>query len=146
MVALIGSAAYAEDIDSHADALIVAPLQVANATALYFVTVDPRITNADIVIVYVTGAKTCGTDLTCLKNDHTAAAFNVTGETNCDYTITLPTSVQISKRSENMDADSFTGSKAGGTLTSGAVSFDWARFRGSISPSYAGVMAAAVSE
>ena len=121
--ALIGGAAYAADVDSNAGARIVAPLQVANATALYFGTVVPSITNADTVIVSATGAKTCGAELTCLTTDHTAAAFNVTGETDRVYTISLPSSVQISNGSENMDVDNFTGSKASGTLTSGADSF-----------------------
>ncbi|MEM7492333.1 MAG: DUF4402 domain-containing protein [Pseudomonadota bacterium] len=121
--ALIGGAAYAADVDSNAGARIVAPLQVANATALYFGTVVPSITNADSVIVSATGAKTCGAELTCLTTDHTAAAFNVTGETDRVYTISLPSSVQISNGSENMDVDNFTGSKASGTLTSVADNF-----------------------
>ncbi|MEL7232064.1 MAG: DUF4402 domain-containing protein, partial [Pseudomonadota bacterium] len=115
--ALIAGGAYAADVDSNAGARIVAPLQVANATALYFGTIVPSITNADSVIVSATGAKTCGAELTCLTTDHTAAAFNVTGEADRVYTIALPSSVQISNGSENMDVDNFTGSKASGTLT-----------------------------
>ncbi|MEM1035713.1 MAG: DUF4402 domain-containing protein [Pseudomonadota bacterium] len=121
--ALIAGGAYAADVDSNAGARIVAPLQVANATALYFGTVVPSITTADTVIVSATGAKTCGAELTCLTTDHTAAAFNVTGEDARTYTISLPSSVQISNGSQNMDVDNFTGSKASGTLTSGADSF-----------------------
>lgn len=123
VAALVAGGSYAADVDSSAGADIVAPLQVANATALYFGTVVPSIANADTVIVSATGAKTCGAELTCLTSDHTAAAFNVTGETDRVYTITLPNSVQISNGSENMDVDNFTGSKASGTLTSGADSF-----------------------
>lgn len=121
--AVVAGGAYAADVDSSAGAKIIAPLQVSNATALYFGTVAPSLTAADTVVVSPAGAKTCGAELTCLTDDHTAAAFNVTGEADKSYTITLPNSISISNGTETMDVDNFTGSKASGTLTSGADSF-----------------------
>ncbi|MCI5043249.1 MAG: DUF4402 domain-containing protein [Aquisalinus sp.] len=123
VIAMSIGQASAADVDVSAGAKIIAPLQLSNATALYFGTIAPSLTDADTVVVSPSGAKTCGVELTCLSDDHTAAQFNVTGEPNRSYTIQLPDTIQISNGSETMTVDSFTGSKAAGTLASGTDSF-----------------------
>lgn len=123
--AMLAGAAIAADADSTAGAEIIAPLQISNSAALYFGTIAPSLTAGDTVVVSAAGAKSCGAELTCLTDDHTAAQFDVTGEADASYTISLPTSVSISNGAgANMTVDNFTGSKATGTLVSGADSFN----------------------
>jgi len=124
VASLMTGAAFAADVDSDAGAKIVAPLQISNVTALYFGTVAPSLTASDTVVVSPAGAKTCGAELTCLTDDHTAAEFNVTGEADASYTIDLPASISIANGSgDSMTVNGFTGSKSNGTLVSGADSF-----------------------
>ncbi|MEO0466736.1 MAG: DUF4402 domain-containing protein [Pseudomonadota bacterium] len=124
VAALLSASAYAASVDSNAGADIIAPLQITNATALYFGTIAPSLTEGGSVVVSPAGGKTCATALTCLTDDHTAAAFDVTGEADASYTISLPTSVQISNGAgANMTIDSFAGSKTSGTLVSGQDNF-----------------------
>lgn len=124
VAALMTSPAFAADANSNAGADIIAPLQVANTAPLYFGTIAPSTTASDTVIVAHGGGKTCGSNLTCLTNDHTAAAFTVTGEADQSYTITLPSSVDITNGSGGtMTVNGFGGSKASGTLTAGTDSF-----------------------
>ncbi|MEL6322776.1 MAG: DUF4402 domain-containing protein [Pseudomonadota bacterium] len=120
---LLAAPVYAVTANSNAGAEIIAPLQIANTAALYFGTIAPSLTDADTVVVSTAGAKSCGANLTCLTDDHTAAAFAVTGEADQSYAITLPTSVSISNGTQTMLVDNFTGSKSSGTLVSGADSF-----------------------
>ena len=120
---MIAGAASAQEAQSDAGALIVAPLQIANQAALYFGTIAPSITDADTVIVSAAGAKTCGAALTCLSDDHTAAAFLVTGDPDRAYTIELPSSIEIASGDNSMIVDNFAGSQASGTLTAGEDSF-----------------------
>jgi len=95
-LAMLAVPAYAVTADSDAGAEIIAPLQISNTVALYFGTIAPSLTSADTVVVASNGAKSCGAELTCLTDDHTAAAFAVTGEADQSYSITLPSSVNIS--------------------------------------------------
>ncbi|MDG1824908.1 MAG: DUF4402 domain-containing protein [Henriciella sp.] len=113
--ALLAAPAFAADASSTAGADIIAPLQVSNTAPLYFGTIAPSTTASDTVIVNAAGAKTCGSELTCLTTDHTAAAFDVAGEADYSYAITLPSSVNISNGSGGtMAVNNFT---VGGTLT-----------------------------
>lgn len=123
VAALIAAPTYAVTADSSAGAEIIAPLQISNTAALYFGTIAPSLTAADTVVVSPAGAKSCGAELTCLTADHTAAAFSVSGEADQSYSITLPSSVAISNGTQSMNVDGFTGSKANGTLVSGADTF-----------------------
>ncbi|MEM8616153.1 MAG: DUF4402 domain-containing protein [Pseudomonadota bacterium] len=124
IAAILPAQSLAAEVSSDAGAKIIAPLQIANSTALYFGTVAPSLTAADDVVVSAAGGKTCGSELTCLTNDHTAAAFMVTGEADKTYTISLPSSVTIANGAGGtMSIDQFTGSKAGGTLVSGTDTF-----------------------
>ena len=124
LAAGLSGQAFAADVSADAGAKIIAPLQISNSTALYFGTIAPSLTSADEVVVTPAGAKSCGAELTCLTDDHTAAAFNVSGETDASYTIELPRSINITNGAGgSMVVDSFTGSKSNGTLVSGADSF-----------------------
>ena len=124
VASLMTSAAFAAEVESQAGAKIVAPLQISNVAALYFGTVAPSLTAADTVVVSPAGAKTCGAELTCLTDDHTAAEFKVTGEADASYTIDLPNEIKIDNGSgDAMIVADFTGSKSNGTLVSGADNF-----------------------
>jgi len=124
IVASFATSSFAADVDADAGAKIIAPLQISNSTALYFGTIAPSLTNADQVVVSPAGAKSCGAELTCLTDDHTAALFNVSGEADASYTIDLPSNIQIANGAGGtMDVNNFSGSKDGGTLASGTDSF-----------------------
>jgi len=121
----ISAQSLAADVEADAGAKIVAPLQISNNTALYFGTIAPSLTSADNVIVSPAGTKSCGAELTCLTDDHTAANFKVSGEADASYTIELPNSINIANGAGgSMVVDGFTGSKSSGTLVSGADSFN----------------------
>jgi hypothetical protein len=122
--AVLPFAAHAASVSADAGAKIVAPLQISNATALYFGTIAPSLTTADSVVVTPSGAKSCGSELTCLTDDHTAAAFNVSGEADASYSIELPSTITIENGAGgSMKIDDFTGSKSGGKLVSGKDNF-----------------------
>ncbi len=124
LAALAAAPAIAADAESDAGALIIAPLQISNAQPLYFGTIAPSLTASDTVVVSAAGALTCGAELTCLDGDHTAAAFDVTGEEDRVYTITLPTNISIENLAgDTMNVNAFSGSQASGTLVAGADSF-----------------------
>jgi len=127
MAALLASVAtpsFAADVEADAGAKIIAPLQISNSTALYFGTIAPSLTSADEVVVTPAGAKSCGAELTCLTDDHTAALFNVSGEADASYTIDLPSKIDISNGAGAvMEVNDFTGSKSSGTLVSGSDNF-----------------------
>ena len=95
LLASVATPSFAADVEADAGAKIIAPLQISNATALYFGTIAPSLTSADQVVVTPAGAKSCGAELTCLTDDHTAALFNVSGESDATYTIDLPTRINI---------------------------------------------------
>jgi hypothetical protein len=116
--------AQAADVTSEAGAKIVAPLQVENITALYFGTIAPSLTQADGVLVAPDGSKECGQALTCLSDDHTAAAFQVSGADGFSYTIDLPNEAIIrNANGDDMKIENFAGSKGNGTLANGQDDF-----------------------
>jgi hypothetical protein len=116
--------AQAADVTSDAGAKIVAPLQIENVTALYFGTIAPSLTQADGVLVAPDGSKECGQALSCLSDDHTAAAFQVSGADGYSYTIALPTETTIrNANGDEMIIENFAGSKANGTLANGQDDF-----------------------
>lgn len=124
LATLFSTPAFAAEAESDAGAKIIAPLQISNSTALYFGTIAPSVTESDTVLVSPQGAKTCGVELTCMTDDHTAAEFRVTGEADASYTIALPTQIQLSNGAGmNMTVNDFTGSKANGTLVAGQDDF-----------------------
>lgn len=110
--------------ESGAGAKIIAPLQIENTASLYFGTVAPSLTQGDVVIVSPDGDKNCGAALTCLTADHTAAAFDVKGEADAVYTISLPGGIEITNdKGDAMKVFDFTGSKDNGRLVKGEDSF-----------------------
>lgn len=118
------TSANAQSADAGAGAKIIAPLEIANVTDLYFGTIAPSTTVADSVVVLADGSRKCGPALTCLTADHTAAAFAVTGEADAFYTISLPKEIKIvSENGAAMRVADFNGSKSGGQLLKGEDSF-----------------------
>ncbi|MBX9729711.1 MAG: DUF4402 domain-containing protein [Sphingomonas sp.] len=110
--------------EAGAGAKIIAPLQIENNTPLYFGTIAPSLTQGDVVVVSPRGDKKCGAALTCLTSDHTAAAFEVKGEADAVYTISLPDGIEITNDKGNgMKVFNFTGSKDAGRLVKGEDHF-----------------------
>lgn len=123
-IAMVSAQANAAEAEAGAGAKIIAPLQIARTADLYFGTIAPSLTAADVVTVDANGTRVCGDALTCLTSDYSAAAFKVTGEADAAYTISLPDSISIvNKAGDKMEVTKFNGSKAGGTLIAGADSF-----------------------
>ena len=123
-IALSAGAANAATATAGAGARIIAPLEISKTTDLYFGTIAPSTTSADKVVVGFDGSRKCGPALTCLTADHTAASFDVKGEADAVYTVSLPASIWITNANGNsMQVTDFTGSKASGTLSNGVDSF-----------------------
>lgn len=110
--------------EAGAGAKIIAPLEITNTASLYFGTVAPSLTQGDNVVVTPAGDKKCGAALTCLTADHTAAAFDVKGEADAVYTISLPEGIEITNdKGDAMKVYDFTGSKDNGRLVKGEDNF-----------------------
>jgi hypothetical protein len=123
-ISLSAGAAQAASVEAGAGAKIIAPLQIAKKTDLYFGTIAPSLESADKVVVGFDGSRKCGPTLTCLTADHTAAAFAVSGEADAVYTVSLPDSIKIANANgDAMLVSDFSGSKAAGTLVNGNDSF-----------------------
>jgi len=129
IAAIIGLGAVAANAapvtaEAGAGAKIIAPLEIASTTDLYFGTIAPSLTEAGDVVVTPDGAKTCAAALTCLTSDHTAAAFEVRGESDIVYTISLPGKIDItSNKGDTMFVRDFSGSKSEGRLNKGKDDF-----------------------
>lgn len=124
LASFTANSAFAVEVDTKAGAKIVAPLQIANAAPLYFGTIAPSLTTADVVVVSAEGTKDCGAALTCLTEDHTAAAFKVSGAEDATYTIDLPEEIAIlNEDGVKMSVTKFSGSKNSGTLVAGTDEF-----------------------
>ena len=122
-VAAAGTA-NAATADAGAGAKIIAPLEISRTADLYFGTIAPSTTVADIVVVSTDGARKCGPALTCLTDDQTAAAFAVTGEAEAIYTISLPEEIKIvNEKGTAMRVFKFNGSKSKGQLLKGEDNF-----------------------
>jgi hypothetical protein len=118
------TSANAQSADGYAGAKIIAPLEISNVESLYFGTIAPSTSVADSVTVLADGSRKCGPALTCLTADHTAAGFEVTGEADAFYTISLPKEINIvNAKGTAMRVSAFEGSKTGGQLLSGQDSF-----------------------
>jgi len=124
VLGIAATPAQAAPANANAGAKIIAPLQVAKNSDLYFGTIAPSLVSAGVVQVGADGSRDCGPQLTCLTADHTAASFQVTGEMDASYTISLPSTIQIANPGGNtMDVYDFSGSKSGGLLAGGSDSF-----------------------
>ncbi len=121
---ILSGSAFAAETTGDAGAKIVAPLQVASVSALYFGTIAPSLTDAGSVQVSPAGDKECSVEVTCLTDDHTAAEFKVTGEADFSYTIELPKEIKIANANgTSMLIGEVAGSKDAGTLVNGADNF-----------------------
>jgi len=110
--------------EAGAGAKIIAPLEIKNTAPLYFGTIAPSLTESGLVYVTPEGEKKCDQSLTCLTADHTAAKFEVRGEADAVYTISLPDGVEItSEKGDAMKVFKFWGSKDSGRLIKGEDSF-----------------------
>jgi hypothetical protein len=120
VLSLSAGAANAASVDASAGAKIIAPLQIAKKSDLYFGTIAPSLDSADKVVVGFDGSRKCGPALTCLTADHTAAIFAVSGEMDTVYTVSLPDSIKIvNGNGDAMLVSDFSGSKTQGTLFGG---------------------------
>jgi hypothetical protein len=123
-ITLSAGAANAASVDAGAGAKIIAPLQIAKKTDLYFGTIAPSLDTADQVVIGFDGSRKCGPALTCLTADHTAATFAVSGEMDAVYTVSLPGAIKIvNGNGDAMVVSNFAGSKDQGTLFGGNDSF-----------------------
>ena len=117
-------AANAATADAGAGAKIIAPLEISSTADLYFGTIAPSTTVDDKVAISTDGSRKCGSALTCLSSEYSAAAFAVTGEADAFYTISLPSEIKIVNEKGNaMRVADFTGSKDKGQLLKGEDSF-----------------------
>ncbi len=124
----VAAVSNASEVDSDAGAKIVAPLEITNTASLYFGTIAPSLDQDENIFVDSTGIRDCGSAVTCLTNDHSAAQFTVSGEDGMSYYINLPGDgeVELSNGSGGtMSVSSFVSSKADeiGTLTGGTEDF-----------------------
>lgn len=128
LLALVASpAAHAVTADGTGTANIVAPLAIANTAGLRFGDIAPDVNNSGTVEIETDDDKVCAANLTCFNTSPTgAAAFDVTGADGVSYDITVPANVTLAgagtAAGQNMTA-TLVGSKASGTLASGADSF-----------------------
>jgi len=120
-IALSTSASAAEATGS-AGATIIAPLAISNTAGLNFGTVAPGSESATVVLA-TDGTRTCAAALTCLDENHQAAAFAVTGQSSYSYDITVPASVTMTDGGSNSMTATLSGSKSSGTITDGTDSF-----------------------
>ena len=119
--------AHATTADGTGSANIVAPLALSNTAGLRYGDSAPTVSSSGVVTIETDDNQVCGTGLTCFTTSPIgAAAFAVTGFEDAMYDITVPADVTLngtgSASGESMLA-TLTGSKASGTLTSGADSF-----------------------
>ena len=92
-----------------ATATIVAPIAIDKKSDLTFASVSAHPMNSGTVVVGTTGGRICGKHLTC-SGPVSASSFEVVGEANLSFAITLPTSVTLSSGTNNMTVDGFTSS------------------------------------
>lgn len=94
---------------SNAAAVIIAPLSITNTAGLHFGTIM-RSATAGTVTIATDGTRSSlgGVTLSALAPAHSAAAFNVEGESGRTVTITLPASTTIvNAATDDMIVDAF---------------------------------------
>ncbi|AFU69866.1 hypothetical protein P700755_003216 [Psychroflexus torquis ATCC 700755] len=125
IIAITTGAMAQESATASSSATIVAPIGIAQAADMNFGNV--AVSSADGTVVMTTGGSTSLTGGVTLPNNTgtvTAAAFDVTGESNYTYSITLPSdaiTLVEEEGSEEMTVDTFESDPdTTGTLTTGA--------------------------
>ena len=120
LAAVLPSNAQAANTTATAAAVVATAIGIANTADMDFGTIGATGTLGTVVLG-TDGSRTC-TDVDCLSGGLGAAAsFNVTGEGNNTYTITLPGSVTLDSGGNTMTANTFVSLPATtGTLSSGS--------------------------
>lgn len=100
---------------SDAAAVIIAPLSITNTGGLHFGTIM-RGTSLGTVSVAADGTRTNtgGATLSGLAPLHSAATFNIEGQSGNTVVITLPASTTITNGAESMTVDNFVSTPAAG--------------------------------
>lgn len=101
-----------------ARARVLKQVTITNTSDLDFGTIVPGTANGTVT-VSATGARTCGTGITC-TGASSAANFNITGTVNQVVTVTAPASVSLTSGTNSMSA-TLTRSANTVTLAGGAV-------------------------
>lgn len=105
-----------------ATATIVAPLTLTNAGDMNFGNITATTAGGTVILAPGGGRTADGVQLPATTGTVTAASFNVTGEANYAYTVTLPGSHTITKvaSTETMALGTFTSSLTSNTTSLGA--------------------------
>lgn len=132
--------AHAATVTSDATARIITPLNISagNSGLRFGEIVADASNNGTVTIAASNGQETC-TTVQCLTSDRGAAAFNVTGEAQKTFTVSVPNSVTLngteasntgqsmsstlvaSTATETLDNNGAASFNVGGTLTVGAA-------------------------
>lgn len=106
-----------------ASATIISPISITKTLDLDFGNVAASGAAGTVVITPAgTRSTTGGVSLPVIAGTVTSASFNVAGQGNYTYAITLPASVVISSGANNMTVDAFTSTPtATGTLSAGGT-------------------------
>jgi spore coat protein U-like protein len=128
------SNSFAADAESSSDATVIVPIAIAQAEDLDFGKFAPGV--GGTVTVATDGARSAsGTILSTIGSSPTAAKFDVTGDSDATYLITLPATVNLadtetSEGGEDMAVtlfsglDSTSGSVGAGQVETGTLSSD----------------------
>ncbi len=105
-------------------ATLAAPISISAAGDLDFGTMVPTGNPGGTVTVTPAGARS-STDVDLLGGTPAAASFDVTGEGNANYSITLPSSTTLTSGGNTMTVDTFTDDAgANPRLTGGSDTFN----------------------
>lgn len=113
----LGINAYAAAITGNATATVIAPIAIANTADLAFGKFAAS-TGGTVVMSPASGRTRTGAVVLSTVTPGAAASFNVTGDNNATYAITLPASATITSGVNNMTVGTFTSTpSATGTLS-----------------------------
>ena len=118
--------ALAQSANANASATIITSLSLVNTTPLSFGAIVPGSSAGTVVVSPTDGTRTLS-GVTSGGGSGAAASFTATGTGNQSFTITLPSSINISDNAgtpHTMLVDTFTSDPSGtGTLSSGTATF-----------------------
>ncbi|HCC71877.1 MAG TPA: hypothetical protein DEQ09_12115 [Bacteroidales bacterium] len=110
--------------NANASATIVTPIAIANAADMNFGNIAVIATGGTVILTPA-GARSVTGDVTlpAVTGTVSAASFNVTGQANFTYSITLPAAaITITNGTDNMDVDTWTSTPTPtGTLDGGGA-------------------------
>jgi Domain of unknown function (DUF4402) len=112
---------YAANANSNADAVVVAPIQISNTQGLDFGSFSTTAVG-DTVTISAGGVRSASGAVPVPSSLFSASSFNVTGEANLGYDITLPASTTITNGTDIFTVDTFTSNPSGtGNLGAGGL-------------------------